>query len=82
MPSRSEQIILAVLARLEAVPSAKVERNTAVPEKIPAGGLIVLRDGDPGEPDTALGGFGGAYYSKARASKEAPHPAVETTRGV
>ncbi len=45
------------------VPSAKIERNTAVPEKISAGGQIVLRDGDPGEPDTALGGFGGVYYS-------------------
>jgi len=45
------------------VPNAKVERNTAVPEKIPAGGLIVLRDGDPGEPETALGGFGSVYYS-------------------
>ena len=65
MSSKPELVILAVLARLEAVPSAKVERNTAVPEKIPAGGLIVLRDGDPGEPDTALGGFGGAYYSHA-----------------
>ena len=45
------------------VPGARIERNSAVPEKIPAGGLIVLRDGDPGEPDTALGGFGGVYYS-------------------
>ena len=45
------------------VPGARIERNSAVPEKIPAGGLIVLRDGDPGEPDTALGGFGCVYYS-------------------
>lgn len=45
------------------VPGAKIERNSAVPEKIPACGLIVLCDGDPGEPDTALGGFGGVYYS-------------------
>ena len=63
MPSKNEQILQAVLARLGTLPSAKVERNTAVPEKIPAGGLIVLRDGDPGVPDTALGGFGGVYYS-------------------
>ena len=65
MSSKPEQIILAVQALLETLPSAKVERNTAVPEKIPVGGLIVLRDGDPGEPDTALGGFGGTYYSHA-----------------
>ena len=61
--SKTEQILQAVLARLETLPTTKVERNTAVPEKIPAGGLIVLRDGNPGEPDMALGGFGGAYYS-------------------
>jgi len=63
--SKTEQILEALKAGLETVPGAKVERNTVVPEKIPAGGLIVLRDGDPGEPDTALGGFGSAYYSHA-----------------
>ena len=63
MTSKTEQVLTGLTARLETVPSAKVERDTAVPEKIPAGGLIVLRDGDPGVPDTALGGFGGVYYS-------------------
>ena len=65
MPSKTELILEAIKARLETAPGARVERNTAVPEKIPSGGLIVLRDGDPGAPDTALGGFGGAYYSHA-----------------
>ena len=63
--SKTEQIQEAIKARLETAPGARIERNTAVPEKIPSGGLIVLRDGDPGEPDTALGGFDGAYYSHA-----------------
>ena len=63
--SKTEQILEALRTGLETVPGAKVERNAVVPEKIPAGGLIVLRDGDPGEPDTALGGFGNAYYSHA-----------------
>ena len=61
--SKPEQVLEAIKALLMTVPSAKIERNTAVPEKIPAGGLIVLRDGDPGEPDMALGGFSGVYYS-------------------
>ncbi len=61
--SKTEQIHEAIKGLLVTVPIAKVERNTAVPEKIPTGGLIVLRDGDPGEPETALGGFGGIYYS-------------------
>ena len=61
--SKPEQVLEAIKALLVTVPNAKVERNTAVPEKIPTGGLIVLRDGDPGDPETALGGFGGVYYS-------------------
>jgi hypothetical protein len=61
--SKTEQVLEALKARLQTVFGAKVERNTALPEKIPAGGLIVLRDGDPGEPEQALGGFGSAYYS-------------------
>jgi hypothetical protein len=64
MPSsKTEQILEALKVRLQSVFGAKVERNAALPEKIPAGGLIVLRDGDPGEPEQALGGFAGAYYS-------------------
>ncbi|MDA1356098.1 MAG: acyl-CoA transferase [Proteobacteria bacterium] len=61
--SRTERILEAIKTLLITVPNAKIERNTAVPEKIPTGGLIVLRDGDPGEPETALGGFGVVYYS-------------------
>ena len=61
--SKPEQVLDAIKVLLNTVPDAKVERNIAVPEKIPTGGLIVLRDGDPGEPETALGGFGGVYYS-------------------
>ena len=63
--SKTEQVLEAIKGLLETVPDAKVERNTAVPEKVPAGGLVVLRDGDPGEPEQALGGFGSAYYSHA-----------------
>jgi hypothetical protein len=47
------------------VPSATVERNSVLPEKVPNGGLVILRDGDPGEPEQALGGFGNAYYEHA-----------------
>src|SRR5918996_346954 len=60
--SKAEQVLEALRVVLETVPDAVVERNSAVPEKIPGGGLIVLRDGDPGEPEQALGGFGNAYY--------------------
>ena len=65
MASKTEQILTALKDRLRTVPKAKVERNTAAPERIPKGGLIVLRDGDPGEPEQTLGGIGGVYYSHA-----------------
>jgi hypothetical protein len=63
--SKAEQMLEAVKALLETVPSATVERNSVLPEKVPNGGLIILRDGDPGEPEQALGGFGNAYYEHA-----------------
>lgn len=39
-----------------------VERNTVVPVEIPDKGLVIVRDGDPGDPDQVLGGFQNAYY--------------------
>src|ERR671910_1949594 len=60
--SKAEQVLGALKALLETLPDAVVERNSALPEKIPDGGLIILRDGDPGEPEQALGGFGSTYY--------------------
>jgi hypothetical protein len=63
--SKAEQVLDALKALLETVPDAVVERNSVLPEKIPGGGLIILRDGDPGEPEQALGGFGSTYYQHA-----------------
>jgi hypothetical protein len=60
--SKAEQVLAALKALLETVPGATSDRNSVLPEKIPDGGLIILRDGDPGEPEQALGGFGHAYY--------------------
>jgi hypothetical protein len=65
MPSKAEQVLDALKALLETVPDAVVERNSVLPEKIPDGGLIIVRDGDPGEPEQALGGFGSTYYQHA-----------------
>jgi hypothetical protein len=60
--SKAEQVLEAVKALLETIPGVAVERNSVLPEKISNGGLLILRDGDPGEPEQALGGFGNAYY--------------------
>src|SRR5918996_1351300 len=63
--SKPEQVLEALKTVLETVPDAAVERNSVLPEKVPAGGLMILRDGDPGEPEQALGGFGSTYYQHA-----------------
>jgi hypothetical protein len=63
--SKAEQVLEALKALLETLPDAVVDRNSVLPEKIPDGGLIILRDGDPGEPEQALGDFGNAYYQHA-----------------
>ena len=63
--SNAEQILNALKALFETLPDAVVERNSVLPEKIPDGGLIVVRDGDPGEAEQALGGFGSTYYQHA-----------------
>jgi hypothetical protein len=61
MTSKTEQVLNTLHAALSAL--AHCERNIGLPQKVPAGGLLVLRDGDPGEPERVLGGFGGVYYS-------------------
>ena len=63
-----ETILRALLARLKTIPDATVLRNEALPEKIPDGGLIILRDGDPGEPETLLSPL--SYYWQHRALVE------------
>jgi hypothetical protein len=76
--SKVEQVLEALRAVLETVPGAAVERNSVLPEKVPAGGLIIVRDGDPGEPEQALGGFGNAYYQHARKAMRRPETLPST----
>jgi hypothetical protein len=43
--SKAEQVLDALKALLETVPDAVVERNSVLPEKIPAGGLVTHGNG-------------------------------------
>lgn len=54
MASVREQILAALLVRLETMPGATVKREAPLPETVSAGGLIILRDGDPGDPEVLL----------------------------
>jgi hypothetical protein len=53
-PSAREAALLALHQRLQAVPDATVLRNEVLPAKIPAGGLVILRDGEQGEAEVTL----------------------------
>jgi hypothetical protein len=59
--TKCELILNALKTALEDGLAAKIERNAALPEKIPGSGLLILRDGAPGEPEQSLGGFGAIY---------------------
>ena len=54
MASKREEVLQALLAQLQTVPLGKVERNRLRPERIPPDGLIILRDGEIGEPEVLL----------------------------
>lgn len=54
MTTKRERIVSAVFSRLGSIPAATILRNESLPVRIPEAGLIILRDGDPGEPDITL----------------------------
>ena len=54
MTSKREQALSALFDQLRAISLAVVKRNEALPQSVPAGRLVILRDGDPGEPDVTL----------------------------
>jgi hypothetical protein len=53
MPTTRETILTALHARLQPL-AALTLRDEVLPERIPASGLIILRDGQPGEPEVTL----------------------------
>ncbi|WP_057465048.1 hypothetical protein [Pseudovibrio sp. POLY-S9] len=54
--STSEQVLSALFEMLQSnTPTdVKLLRNEAYPERIPEAGILILRDGDPGEPEVTL----------------------------
>jgi hypothetical protein len=67
--SKREQVLSALFDRLRAMASAIVKRNEALPQAVPAAGLVILRDGDPGERDVTLNPI--HFYYSHRAEIEA-----------
>ena len=67
MPSKRETILAALHARLQTL-SAPVLRGDVLPERIPPAGLIILREGRPGEPEVTLSPV--TYFYEHRAELE------------
>lgn len=63
-----EATLQALFAALQSLSGVKVVRNETFPEKIPDGGLIVMRDGEPGEPEVILSPL--SYYWQHRVPLE------------
>ena len=68
MPTTRETILEALHALLQTQP-APVLRSEVLPERLPAAGLLILRDGDPGEPAVTLSPL--RYHYQHRAEVEA-----------
>jgi hypothetical protein len=68
MPTPRETILTALQALLQTQP-APVLRGEVLPERIPRAGLMILRDGEPGEPEVTLSPL--AYHYQHRAEIEA-----------
>lgn len=67
MPTTRESVLAALQARLQPL-AALVLRDEVLPERIPAAGLTILRDGQPGEPDVTLSPL--RYHYQHRAELE------------
>ena len=65
--SHRETILTALHARLQTL-AAPVLRGDVLPERIPATGLIILRDGKPGDPEMTLSPL--TYFYEHRAELE------------
>ena len=65
MPTFRETILAALHARLPAT----AQRGDVLPDRVPPDGLLILRDGEPGEPEVTLSPL--SYHYQHRAEVEA-----------
>jgi hypothetical protein len=65
MPTHRETILTALADLLRTVPHVPVLRGEVLPERIPPSGLMILRDGNPGEPGVMLSPLMYLYWTGA-----------------
>jgi hypothetical protein len=68
MPTTREPVLAALHTRLQPL-AALTLRDEVLPGRIPSAGLIILRNGDPGEPEVTLSPL--RYHYQHRAEIEA-----------
>lgn len=68
MPSRAKPSSPRCTGRFSALPATAL-RGDVLPERVPSGGLLILRDGEPGEPEVTLSPL--RYHYQHRAEVEA-----------
>lgn len=61
LPLKSQQVVAKLAEVLADVGGAKVERNAPLPATAPSNGLVIIHDGDPGDPVDVL--LGSVEYS-------------------
>jgi hypothetical protein len=69
MPTPRETILTTLTDLLRTVPHVSVLRGEVLLERIPAEGLVILRDGEPGDPEVTLSPL--RYHYQHRAEIEA-----------
>ena len=69
MSTPRETILTALADLLRTLPNVPVLRSEVLPERVPAAGLLILRDGEPGDPEITLSPL--AYHYQHRAEIEA-----------
>ncbi|MDK9723127.1 MAG: acyl-CoA transferase [Rhodospirillales bacterium] len=77
MPSLREQVLAALFLQIQQVQLATVKREEPLPEKVPADGLVILRYGDPGEPEVLLSPVTYLWQHQAEVEVVVQRPASE-----
>jgi hypothetical protein len=68
MPTAREIILTALADAFGTIPYTTVLRGEVLPERIPSAGLMILRDGNPGDPEVTLSPL--RYHYQHRAELE------------
>lgn len=77
MARRAEEVIAAAAVMIgDALAGIEVKRNIDAPDRPPAAGMVIVRDGDPGEPEVTLSPLSYTYSHAIGVEVVAPDSAT------